>query len=129
MDVGCEMLNTEQQQSSTTQCHMAQQRSESSPPPSKKRTVQKSMVDWWNAESDKMLSMAMWLVYEKDRTNRSRVVSLKCSVCARFHRNWSVCATTIQCLWRGPTISVLQASKTTQAARCMLGQCNSIKSR
>ena len=83
MDVGREMLNTEQQ-SSTAQCHVAQQRSESSPPPSKKRTVQKSTVDRWIAESDKTLSTATWLVYEIDRTNRSRVVSLKCSVCTRY---------------------------------------------
>ena len=38
----------------------------------------------WIAESDKTLSTATWLVYEIDRTNRSRVVSLKCLVCARY---------------------------------------------
>ena len=49
-----------------------------------KRAVQKSTVDRWMAESDKTLNTSVWLTYDTDRADRSRVVALKCSICARF---------------------------------------------
>ena len=49
-----------------------------------KRAVQKSTVDRWIAESDKTLNTSVWLTYDTDRADRSRVVALKCSICARF---------------------------------------------
>ncbi len=48
----------------------------------KKRSVQKSTVEKWVAESDKTLNTTVWLTYDMDRTHR--VVALKCSVCERF---------------------------------------------
>jgi len=49
-----------------------------------KRAVQKSTADRWIAESDKTLNTSVWLTYNTDRADRSRVVALKCSICARF---------------------------------------------
>ena len=43
-----------------------------------KRAVQKSTVDRWIAESDKTLNTSVWLTYDTDRADRSRVVALKC---------------------------------------------------
>ncbi len=48
----------------------------------KKRSVQKSIVEKWIAESDKTLNTTVWLTYDMDRTRH--VVALKCSVCKRF---------------------------------------------
>ena len=45
----------------------------------KKRTVLKTTVDKWRAENDKTLNTALWLKYEANTANRTRVVSLKCS--------------------------------------------------
>ena len=49
-----------------------------------KRVVLKTTVDKWIAENDKTLNTALWLNYEADPANRTRVVTLKCSICSRF---------------------------------------------
>ena len=48
------------------------------------RVVLKTTVDKWIAENDKTLNTALWLNYEADPANRTRVVTLKCSICSRF---------------------------------------------
>ena len=49
-----------------------------------KHVVLKTTVDKWVAENDKMLNTVLWLNYEADPANHTRVVSLKCSICSRF---------------------------------------------
>ena len=50
----------------------------------KKRSVMKSTVDKWIAENDKGLNTSVWLRYDTDPGDRTRVVTLKCVICARF---------------------------------------------
>ena len=50
----------------------------------KKRSVLKSTVDRWIVDNDKALSTTVWLKYDTDPADRTRVVTLKCSVCAKF---------------------------------------------
>ena len=50
----------------------------------KKRSVLKSTVDCWIVDNDKALSTTVWLKYDTDPADRTRVVTLKCSVCAKF---------------------------------------------
>ena len=57
----------------------------------KKRSVLKTTVDKWIAENDKALSTTVWLKYDTDRADRTRVKSLKCSICTRFKLQFSVC--------------------------------------
>ena len=50
----------------------------------KRRSVLKTTVDKWIAENDKALSTSVWLKYDTDPVDRTRVLSLKCSICSRF---------------------------------------------
>jgi len=50
----------------------------------KKHSVLKSTVDKWIAENDKGLNTSMWLRYDTDPGDHTRVVTLKCVICARF---------------------------------------------
>ena len=49
----------------------------------KKRAVLATTVEKWAAEKNKSLNTAVWL-FDVDPANRTRVMSLKCSVCSRF---------------------------------------------
>ena len=50
----------------------------------KKRAVLTTTVEKWAVENDKSLNTAVWLKFDVDPANRTRVMSLKCSVCSRF---------------------------------------------
>ena len=50
----------------------------------KRRTVLRSSVDKWIAENDKVLNTSVWLKYDTDPFDRTRVLSLKCSICSCF---------------------------------------------
>jgi len=50
----------------------------------KKRSVLKSTVDKWIAENDKGLNTSVWLRYNTDPGNHTRVVTLKYWICAGF---------------------------------------------
>ena len=53
----------------------------------KKRAVLTTTVEKWAVENDKSLNTAVWLKFDVhvDPASRTRVMSLKCSVCSRFH--------------------------------------------
>ena len=53
-------------------------------PLAKKRGVLKSTVDKWVLKNDKALCTSTWLKCEVDSENRSRIVTLKCSMCYQF---------------------------------------------
>ena len=42
-------------------------------------SISKSTVDKWIAENDKAMNTIVWLKYDKDPTNRTLVILLKCS--------------------------------------------------
>ena len=50
----------------------------------KRRSVLRTTVDKWIAENDKALNTTVWLKYNTDPANCTRVISLKCSICTRF---------------------------------------------
>lgn len=50
----------------------------------KKRSIFKTTADKWIVENDKASNTAVWLKYDTDSADRTHIVVLKCSVCARF---------------------------------------------
>ena len=46
----------------------------------KRRSVLRTTVDKWIAENDKALNTTVWLKYNTDPANRTRIISLKCSI-------------------------------------------------
>ena len=50
----------------------------------KKRSVLKSTFDKWIVENDKGLNTPVWLRYDTNPGDYTRVVTLKCVICTRF---------------------------------------------